>query len=214
MIRHLVIEYHLNGSQPGYRYRPPVDDFDEQTLKSIWRQAMPRGQGWSADAYQAATSLKCFPVDRKTMAISRVEVTGQQDEVGRSGIRRADITVLPQQTLFSTLEQMQKSYPAAVQQAAQKKMSAYLWRRLLNKIVPRLKDGKQAVLAYPYAGPESWQVIELLVMRIVTAPGVRLLEGWGSAPSFTTLALDWREESRIVALPLDRVKSAPAIRIP
>ncbi len=214
----LVIEYALDSLHPGYRFKPPADGFDEQTLKTIWRWAMPRGQGWGAEIYTGARSLKCFPIDARSVAVSVVTVTDQEDEMGRRGIRRAEVTVMPPDEYGRFLESTLRAFPAPIRDAAARRVSAVVWKRLINKVVPRLKDGKQVVLAHPYRDPEAWQVIEVLVLRLVTSHTIRMIEGWGRVTPFTTLALDWREEAGIVALPLEKARErqggAPTIVIP
>jgi hypothetical protein len=209
----LVIEYGLDGGQPGYRFRPPVRGFSEEALRVIWRCAMPRGQGWGGNSYVGARSLKCFPVDAHTAALSLVTVTDQQDEVGRRGIRRAEITLVPARDHLAYLERRLEAYPASVRAAAQHRLPPYLWRRILDKAVPKLKRGQPVVLAHPYTGPQSWQFIEALMLRLVTSRAVRLIEGWGAVSSFTTLALDWHDESRLVALPLDRARELRGVTV-
>ncbi len=52
----LVLEYVLNSRRPGYNFTTPTNGFSDSTLKAIWQQAMPRGQGWRH--YIGAQSLK------------------------------------------------------------------------------------------------------------------------------------------------------------
>src|SRR5690606_41939715 len=92
---HLVIEYATGGKRPGYRFRPPVDGIDEATRSAVWRHAMPRGQGWGAEGFAGARSLKGFPVGRGTVAVSTICVPDPADELGRRGIRRAGCELWP-----------------------------------------------------------------------------------------------------------------------
>lgn len=209
----LIIEYGLDSDQPGYRFKPPVSGFSEEALRVIWRHAMPRGQGWGSNGYLGARSLKCFPVDAHTAALSLVTVTDQQDEIGRRGIRRAEITLVPAQDHLAYLERWLESYPSPVRAAAQHRLAPYLWHRILDKAIPKLKRGQPVVLAHPYSGPRSWQFMEALMLKLVTSRAVRLVEGWGAVSSFTTLALDWQDESRLVALPLDKARQARGVTV-
>lgn len=214
-MQRLTIEYHLDGMRPGYRFAPGSDPVDEATQREVWRQAMPRGQGWGEAAYQGARSIKVFDAGRGQVAASAVRVTDLVDEIGRAGIRHAEVTLMRASAYPAFVGASFDAYPERVRLAALDRLGSTVWRRLLNKALLRAKQ--QIVLAYPYRGPDDWQLVEALVMRLVTAPGVRWVEGWGTAPSFTTLALDYREESRVVALPLDRaraVNGVPVIRIP
>lgn len=213
----LIIEYALDaspprgldGMRPGYRFRPPVEGFDERTLNAVWRQAMPRGQGWGADALTGARSLKCFPLAGGLVAVSNVVVTDQADEMGRRGIRRAEIDLLDARGYPAWLEGRLADTPAAIREAAGQRLAGALLRRMLNRAL--LRGGRQVALAHPYRSADAWQVIEALVLRLVTSPGVRLLEGWGPHTSFTTLALETQDESQIVALPLEAARSPAAI---
>jgi hypothetical protein len=204
----LVIEYALDGREPGYRFAASPDGLDEQARRVIWRHAMPRGQGWGADRYAGARALKCFWVDERRIALSTVTVTDQRDEMGRGGIRRAEIDVLPAGQVGAALDERLRGCPAAIHDAARSRLSVYMWKRLLSRIVPHLRARRQVLLAHPYHSAAAWQVMEVLVLRIVTSRTIRALEGWGAAQPFTTLALDWREETGIVALPLERARES------
>ena len=202
----VVIEYQLDGKRPGYAFSPPSPAVDERTLKTIWRQAMPRGQGWGNPAYAGAQSVKTFRVDRGHYAVSTATVTDQRDESGRGGIRRAEIEVMSTAAYLQFLQEQIGRYPAALQQAADRRLTHTFWQQVLDKLTPKLRPHRQIVLAYPYSDPDGWALMEVLVMKVATSRRIRLIKGWGVANSFTTLALDYREESSIVALPLARAQ--------
>src|SRR5690606_24009966 len=82
------------------------------------RQAMPRGQGWGADALAGAQSLKCFPVGGGQMAVSSVTVTGQSDELGRRGIRRAEVSLVPARDYPAVIQARLDALPREVREAA------------------------------------------------------------------------------------------------
>lgn len=210
----LILEYALDGHRPGYAFRPPTDGFTRATLDAVWRGAMPRGQGWGGESLRGAGSLKSFRVDDRTMALSRVTVTDQADELGRRGIRRAEIDLIPCAAYQARLHDRLDALPAASRLAAGERLGSYLWKRILDKALLRAR--RQVVLTRPYASIADWQVVEALVLRIVTSPGLQMLEGWGPLTTFTTLALDWREESQVVALPWGAAAraGAAAIRVP
>jgi len=196
---HLVIEYATGGKRPGYRFRPPVDGIDEATRSAVWRHAMPRGQGWGAEGFAGARSLKCFPVGRGAVAVSTICVTDQADELGRRGIRRAEVELLPAAAYPAFLEQKLAAIPAPIREAASHQLMSYLWQRIVDRAL--LRGSRCVVLTAPYTGPEGWQHIEALILRLVTSPGIRMFEGWGVLTPFTTLALDWRDEGQIVGVP-------------
>jgi hypothetical protein len=202
----LVIEYQLDGKRPGYAFSPPTQAFDDQTLKIIWRHAMPRGQGWGRPSYAGAQSLKTFRLDKRRYAVSTATVTDQRDESGRGGIRRAEIDVMGTAAYLKFLEGRIRRYPAALQQAADRRLTHTFWQQVLDKLTPKLKPHRQIVLAHPYVDPGEWALMEVLVMKVATSRRIRLIKGWGAVNSFTTLALDYREESSIVALPLERAQ--------
>jgi hypothetical protein len=198
-MRRLVIDYALAGTHPGYRFRPPTNGVDRATLDAVWRGAMPRGQGWGAEALAGARSLKAFPVDGRTMALSTVVVTDQQDELGRRGIRRAEIDlILAGEYPARLAERIGALSPAAVD-AAGGRLGGYVWQRVLDRVL--LRGRRQVVLAHPYRSPEDWQIVEALILRLVTSPGIRVFEGWGPLTPFTTLALGRGDEGRVVGMP-------------
>lgn len=201
----LVLEYLLEGHKRGYNFTTPTHGLDEDTLRHIWRSAMPRGQGWGA--YIGAQSLKCFPLPNGRIALSEVAVTDLRDESGRAGIRRAVIDVLSEDDCLARLEQRLHSYPPIIQERLQH-MPTYLQRAKITNHA-RFKAEPQLVLSYPYDTPYAWQMIEALVLKLVLAP-FGPLRGWRQPLPFTTLALDYREESMLAALPQDRARKLAA----
>ena len=93
-MRQLVLEYVFEGHKRGYNITSPTNGFNDDTLKTVWRNAMPRGQGWGADAYIGARSLKSFPLPDGRIALADVHVTGLHDESGRGGIRKAVVDIM------------------------------------------------------------------------------------------------------------------------
>lgn len=199
----LVIEYALDTPRPGYRFKPPTKGVSQDTLNAVWRSAMPRGQGWGADGFTGARSLKCFPVGARLVAASEVHVTGEEDEMGRRGLRRAEIELISARDYAAWLDARLASIPASIREAAGQQMAGYVWQRVLDRVL--LRGGKRVVLTASYRGPESWQTVEALVLRLVTSPGIRMFEGWGSLTSFTTLAMTWQDEGQIVGVPRQNI---------
>lgn len=196
----LVIDYSLDPPRPGYTFRTGTDGLDEGSLRKIWQHAMPRGQGW-ASGYIGASSLKAFPLGDGRMALSGTLVTDLADELGRKGIRRAEISVFTPAEYPQIIDSLLASFPTTIRQQAYRRLSTAWWQRFWDRLIPHLSSHRQLVLAHPYTTPDAWQIIEALVLFIVVSPHMRALNGWGPQVSFTTLALDYREESRIVALP-------------
>ena len=210
----LSIDYVLEGTRRGYNFTSPTDAVDPASLKAIWRSAMPRGQGW--EHYPAASSLKCFPLESGEAAICEVTLTDLQDEVGRRGIRRAAVHVLPPRAYQQNLLDRLHALPPEIVSDAERRLSSREWELLFRKYRDAKKPKSilkpQTILAYPYSA-EGWRFVEACILLLATrstfltnlieiSPSVnpfadRLL-------SFTTLALDYREEGRIVALPLEK----------
>ena len=193
----LILEYVLEGHRRGYNFTSPTAAFADETLKTIWRSAMPRGQGWGG--YIGAHALKSFQLDDGRVALSDVTVTEMRDENDRAGIRRAVIEVLSADDYFVHLDQRLQSYPAVVRERV-RSMPNFLQRARISR-----HAGSQLVMAYPYAGPYAWQMIEALVIKLALDP-FGPLRRWGRVIPITTLALDYREESAITVLPQDRAQ--------
>lgn len=195
-MRQLVIEYVLEGHQRGYNYTSPTSGFNDDTLKTVWRTAMPRGQGWGAEVYRGARSLKSFRLPDGRMALADVVVTGQRDESGRAGIRRAVVDVMPQGEYLDRLKALLRQYPPDVRAIVERK--PWIGRR-----IPKVKGDSQVLLSHPYTSPNDWQVVEALVLE---AAREALDHAWmgGRFISFTTLALAYQDETQLVVLPEKR----------
>jgi hypothetical protein len=200
-MQQLIIDYVLDGENRGYAFTTPTEHIAPQTLKTLWQQAMPRGQGWAADIYQNARSLKCIPLENGRIAVSEVLVTGQVDELGRQGLRRAEITLMTADEYSVYLAAQWERFPADIRKQAEAKFGFRLWKRIADSAIPKLKGNDQLVLTHPYTSAPEWQVVEAFVLKLVMAQRLRFLKGWGRLIGFTTLALDHREESPIVVLP-------------
>ncbi len=213
----LVIEYQLDSKRPGYAFREPTNGYSDALLKAVWRQAMPRGQGWGTDIYRGARATKCFPLGGGLVALSKMVVTDQADEQGRRGIRRVEIDVLREPDVIPALRARLEAYPESIRTAAQSRLNVPRWMEIIDRALPKLSGSEsQVILAHPYSGPEAWQMIEVMVLELATAWLLRAVPGWGRLFSFTTLALTHDGESRLLAVPLDRVRQmhdAPAILI-
>lgn len=191
----LVIEYVFEGHQRGYNYTSPTAGYDDGTLKTVWRHAMPRGQGWGT--YAGARSIKCFPLPYDDIAVSEVAVTDQEDESGRRGIRRAAVDVMSPKVFQLHLQSRIAGYPPDVQHDAEQLVA------LTRRRFPRLKREMPLILAYPFTDSRGWWVMEAAVLKLAAAPPAAM-QSWGRVIPFTTLALDYRGESRLVAMPVDR----------
>lgn len=195
-MRQLVIEYVLEGHQRGYNYTSPTSGFNDDTLKTVWRTAMPRGQGWGAEVYRGARSLKSFRLPDGRMALADVVVTGQRDESGRAGIRRAVVDVMLPGEYLDRLKALLRQYPQDVRAIVERK--PWMGRR-----IPKVKGDSQVLLSHPYTSPNDWQVVEALVLE---AAREALDHAWmgGRFISFTTLALAYQDETQLVVLPEKR----------
>lgn len=221
-MRELSIGYILEGARRGYSFTSPTDGVDPDALKAIWRGAMPRGQGW--DGYPRTASLKCFSLDSGEAVVCDVALTDMQDEVGRKGIRRAAIQLLSPREYQNHLIDRLRALPKTVVADAERKLYSREWELLFRKYrdtrKPKTILKPQTILACSYTNAERWRFVEACILLLATrstlltnlieiSPAInpfadRIL-------SFTTLALDYREEGRIVALPLDKMRAFPDV---
>jgi hypothetical protein len=195
-VSRLTIEYLLEGSKRGYNYTSPTHLFDDRVLKAVWRNAMPRGQGWAADQYIGSRSIKCFPLGTGQVAVSEVTVTDMEDENGRRGIRRAVVDVMSPTVFAHHIQSRVQAYPGDVQAAVNGQFDR------VKRSFPRLKKQMPLVLAYPFTSAQDWWLMEALVLHLTLTP-LRQMRRWGDVIPFTTLALSHRNDSKIVALPID-----------
>jgi hypothetical protein len=206
-VSRLVIEYVLEGHQRGYNFTSSTQGFDDTVLKSVWRNAMPRGQGW-AD-YTGSRSIKGFPLDNGTVAVSEMTVTDLKDENGRRGIRRAEVDVMSPMVYSHHLQSRRDGYPRSVREQAD-------WFYMqVRQSFPRLKNDMPLILAHPFNDNRSWWAVEATVLALAAYP-LPQMHGWGPVITFTTLALDYRNDSRVLALPLDRthdITNIPVVRL-
>ncbi len=216
-MRELAIGYALEGARRGYTFTSPTDGVDPDALKAIWRGAMPRGQGW--EQYPGASALKCFPLDSGEAVICDVALTDLQDEVGRKGIRSAAIKLLSPREYQDDLLARLRALPPKVVADAERKLTSHEWELLFKKYRDAKKPKSilkpQTILAYPYSAT-GWRFVEACLLLLATRSTLltNLIEISPTINpfadrilSFTTLALDYREEGRLVALPLDRMRA-------
>ncbi len=223
-MRHLTIDYLLEGDRRGYSFTTPTDGLAPEVVKALWRGVMPRGQGWDEARFIGARSLKCFALPSGEVALCDVVVTEAQDEVGRKGIRGATIAVLTVRESQTELKNRLSALPAAVTVEAERLLTSREWALLLRKYrdskKPKTIVKPQTILAYRFAPMPaesgSWRFVEACLLLLATRSTLltNLIEVDPAVNpfadrvlSFTTLALDYREEGRIVALPLDKAQS-------
>lgn len=222
-MHHLTIDYVLNGRRRGYSFTSPTDGLHPELLKIIWRSAMPRGQGWSAEKYRGARALKCFPLPSGEVAFCETVITDLRDEVGRGGIRRTDIRVMTEHEHHEYLRHRLGELPAQTTAEAETRLNSRDWQLLFNKNReakrPRTMIKPQTILAYPYMAG-AWQFVEACILLLASRATLltnlievspRLNPFADRVLSFTTLALDYQEGGRIVALPLDQAQAYDGI---
>lgn len=195
----LVIEYTLEGHRRGYDFISAAYNYDDLVLKAIWRNAMPRGQGWGDPLYIGSRSIKCFLLPDDRIAVSETTVTDLADENGRRGIRRAVIDVMSKKVFSHHIRSRLEGYPQHVQLEA-KRLHEHVKYRM-----PRLKKDMPLILTRTFTTPVDWWPVEALVMRLSVEPPTPL----NRRPAlwyFTTLALNYRSESPLLALPLTKVE--------
>lgn len=209
MSKPLVIHYVMQGERRGYAFAQAPTGYDEAVVRAIWRNAMPRGQGWGADAYVGARSLKVFPLPDGRFALADSVVTDQADERGRKGIRRTEIYLHAAHAYDSTLRERLSDYDDRTRQRAYDRLTICKKTNIISKTLPRFRGDSQLVMVHKYKSAADWQVMEAFVMLLALDP-VMPIRRWGPVIPFTTLALDYREESRMVMLPAEL---APQIEI-
>ncbi len=203
----LTIEYVLEGNhmEKGYNFTSPTNGVADEVVSAIWRGAMPRGKGWRDPALAGARSLKCIVLPGAKVAFSDVVVTAMRDEMGRGGIRRAEVTIISEHEYEDYLQQRWDALPDTARDAADEKLNFWLWKRLADKGLAKVKGDARIALIHPYHTSDSWQAVEAIVLKIMMAnKRVRFFRGWGKINDFTTLALDFRDESHLVAIPQDK----------
>lgn len=195
-MRHLVIEYQLEGRRRGYDFSSSTAGFNDDTLKSVWRAAMPRGQGWGAPVFQGARALKSFPLADGRLALSEVMVTGLTDEHGRGGIRRAEVAICQPGEYAELLAARLARLPSLFSGTSER--------------LPRPAGDAQVICTHEYRSPKAWSRVEAVVL--LTAHDVLTRGLFGRRfVSFTTLALDYRDESQWVALPTPYAAGAAGV---
>ncbi|HLU09749.1 MAG TPA: hypothetical protein VK003_08780 [Oceanobacillus sp.] len=220
-MRQLTIDYILEGRRRGYNFTTPTDGIDAETVKAIWRGAMPRGQGWGA--YRDARSLKCFALPSGEVAICETTITDMRDELGRSGIRRTVIDIVTARTYVENLKHRLNTLPQELIAQAEAKLSSreaqLLFKKNREAKRPKSMIKPQTILAYPYSA-EGWQFVEACILLLATRSTLltNLIEMSPKVNpfadrvlSFTTLALDYQDEGRIVAMPLERVRELDGV---
>ena len=194
-MKQLMIEYLLEGHKRGYNFTSSTQGFHDDVLKSIWRKAMPRGQGWGADVYAGAHSLKSFWLEDGRMALSETTVTDMRDESGRGGIRRSVVSVMPSGEYLEVLKTHLSRYSDA------------LHRHIEHRSLPNPRGDKQLIFYHPYADSTRWQTVEALILRQALKLASNGMFRTGKIVPFTTLALDYHDEGQIVVLPEEKARS-------
>lgn len=200
----IVLEYVFEGHRRGYNFTTPMNGYDEETTRTIWRHAMARGNGWGE--YVGARAIKAFPLPDGRVAVSEMTVTDLTDESGRRGIRRAVIDVMKPTIYQLHLQSRLAGYPAAIRKEAGSKLA------IVQQRANRLKKTIPLLLNAPYTTPREWWLMEALILMLVMQPKGALRRR-GDFLSFTTLALDYRSESTIVALPEGREADIPMTNV-
>lgn len=218
-MRELTIEYNLTGVRRGYAFTTPTDDIDPEIIKTLWRNAMPRGQGWGDPALVGARSIKSFLLHTGEIALCDVTVTDLHDELGRTGIRHAAIQIMTIKEQQEALKKRLADMPAELVAHAESKLTSREWQLMFRKRrgeqPPASFVKPQTILAAPY-DMNGWGFVEACILLLATRATLlaNLIEVSPSvnpfadrALSFTTLALDSKDETRLIAIPLDKAQA-------
>lgn len=219
-MRTLTLGYVLDGDRRGYSFTTPTDDLSPETVKALWRGAMPRGQKWGEARFVGSRSLKVFALPSGEAAICDVVVTDLTDELGRRGIRRAEIAVLTARECQMALHERLSALPAQIVTDAERRLTSREWALLFRKYregsKPKSLVKPQTVLAYPFEHSGGWRFMEACLLLLATRATLltNLIEVDPAVNpfadrtlSFTTLALDPLEAGRIVAIPLEAARA-------
>jgi hypothetical protein len=211
----LTLDYVLTGQRRGYTLSP-ADAVPSDIYRAIWRGALPRGQGWDAPAFIGARALKSFPIDARTAVMSAVTISDRRDELGRGGIKQALIHYGTHDEIQGALRARLEALPAPVVHRAEAALASRAWALLFKRHWEQTRGLKpQTVLVFPY-DPVRWLFIEACLLLLATRATLltNLIELSPTVNpfadkllSFTTLALDPRDEARLVAVPT----GAPAL---
>lgn len=217
-MRELVIDYLLEGARPGYAIVTPTDGIPQENVRAIWREAMPRGQAWSE--YSGAKSLKSWTLPSGEIALCDVLVTDRADEVGRRGIRQARVHIGTPGQIHGALSERLAALPDEITSDAERKLSSREWQLLFRKHrsthSPRRVIKAQTILARPYS-VSGWQFVEACILLLATRATLltnlievspRVNPFADRMLSFTTLALDVRDETRLIGVPLRHAQAA------
>lgn len=200
----LIIEYVTEGSQRGYNFTTPTRGYSDEELKTIWQRAMPRGQGWAQ--YVGAQSLKCFGLPTGRMAVSSVIVTDQQDESGRRGIRRAEVTTVSARDYPVYLRSLWDALPEGIQNDARFQWNDWKKVRAVESNLGRIRRKNQLIITHRYSSMPDWRVMEGIMLYLALKPA--LVPAFSPLFDWTTLALDYQDEGTFVAVPTQILEPA------
>lgn len=188
----MKIPYAIIGYIPGkgYGFIEHSPELDESSLAKIWRQAIPRGTGWST--FIGARILKGFHIGQASVVVSSIRVTKEQDEFGRSGLLKASVQIMSPSEYVQHLRKELADLPQIARDEAERKFPT------LSQLMLKTTRHLRTMIVHPYQGVTDWQTIEALTLRLVLSLPKPLIPKL----SFTTLALSATDEARIVALPL------------
>jgi hypothetical protein len=223
-MRLLWLRYRLEGARRGYTLtdaatgEAPVLPADD--LRALWRAALPRGQGWNAPALRGAHALKVLPLPSGLVALSRSVVTDLHDEAGRAGIREADVQLGTPAEAAAALDQALAALPAREVAEAERRLQSREWALLFRKVrdaaEPRSLLKPQTVLAHD-AAPTAWTFMTACLLLLVTRQTLltnlievspRINPFADRLISMTTLALDPRDELRLIGMPIAAAQAA------
>ena len=185
----------------GYHCTEHSSGLSDSLIATLERKALPYGSGWGE--YAGARSIKGFPLEKGTMALSFVEVTDQRDDHGRPGILRAHCVVADYKHYASLLREPDFGFAAAMGQdeasagrEATVQAGGGSVASVLRALLGVFCQGK-FILRRPYGAPAQWQATERTirrVLRLLPSPVLKRM-------SFTTLTLSTAERASLIAVP-------------
>lgn len=173
---------------------------DKNTLQQVSKNAFPKGQNWGQAEFIGLEILKCFLIDHKRFAVSKVCVTDKSDEFGRTGIMQAEIEIYGKDFYQSFLNTQISLLPTEILKMGKRwtqktPFLSFLVFRILGLLIPT-----QIVINAP---------INFLANRINNAYVFFLAkklasEGGNHVVEFSTFSLNHKGESYITAVPPQR----------
>jgi len=176
----------------GFDYISP--EISEGQIESIARNWAPTGQGWRQ--LLGVRFVRIIPLPDNSVGWVELQVAEDQDEFGRSGLLRAEVSVAPRELATTLAHNHLSKLPIPIINASKRYMpgvAGLYWRAFWRM---------QTVVAAPLSFINKWSLIEAIVLRSFLALP-RFIQ---SSATFTTLCLSPSNMGTIIGMPLEYLK--------